>query len=229
MNAIEFKRIWKQYHKREYFFAKSDLFWVIKDMSFSVRQGEAIGLIGPNGAGKSTVVRLISQITYPTEGSILVKGRVLPLIAMEGCLNPFLNARENVHLLMSVFGLKKQVRKMVSNEIIDFSGLKDFLGMPVKKFSSGMKSRLSFSIAVHVPSDILLIDEILAVGDQEFQKRCLQKLGQFKKEGKTIVFVSHKMDDVKKISDRVIWVEQGKIQQEGSANTVISSYLQVKR
>ena len=229
MNVIEFKGVWKQYHKREFFFGKSDLFWAIKDISFSIKKGETVSLIGPNAAGKTTIVKLISKITYPTKGSILVKGKVVPLITIEGCLNPFLNVQENALLLISIFGLKKQEQKKAFSKIIDFSGLKDFLEMPIKKLSGGMRSRLSFSIAVHVPSDILLIDEVLAVGDQQFQGNCFQKIDQFKKEGKTIVFISHRMDNVKRISDRVIWVDKGKVRQVGPADTVISSYLHTKQ
>ena len=225
MSTIEFKSASKQYHKREFFFAKSDLFWAIKDVTFSVRQGETISLIGPNGAGKTTIVKLISKITYPTEGSISVRGRVVPLITMESCLNPFLNVRENTYLLMSIFGLKKRDRKKAFNEIIEFSELKDFLDMPIKKFSNGMITRLSFSIAVHVPSEILLIDEVLAVGDQQFQRKCLNKINAFKKVGKTIIFVSHDLENIKRISNRVIWLDKGRILEQGLPDRVITSYL----
>ena len=225
MSAIEFRSVSKQYHKREFFFAKSDLFWAIKDVSFSVKKGETVSLIGPNGAGKTTIVKLISDITYPTKGSVRVKDRIVPLIGMAGCLNLLLNTQENIYLLTSILGLKKQSRKKAFDEIIEFSRLKDFLDMPIKKFSSGMRSRLSFSIAVHVPSDILLIDEVLAVGDQEFQGKCLDKIDEFKKIGKTILFVSHDMESIKKISNRVIWLDKGKIIEEGLPNKVIASYL----
>ncbi|MBU4376102.1 MAG: ATP-binding cassette domain-containing protein [Candidatus Omnitrophica bacterium] len=228
MNAIEFAEIWKQYHKREFFFAKSDLFWAIRGISFSVKQGETVSIIGPNGAGKTTIIKLISKIIYPTKGALTVKGRVVPLITMESCLNPLLNVRENVFLLISVFGLKKQNRERAFEDIIAFSGLKEFLEMPIKKFSGGMCSRLSFSIAIHMPSDILVIDEILAVGDQEFQEKCFRKIGQFKKEGKTIIFVSHNMNDVRGVSDRAIWVDHGTIREEGATDTVVTSYLTAK-
>ena len=228
MNVIEFKNVWKQYHKREYFFAKSDLFWAIKDLSFAIKKGETVGLIGPNGAGKTTIVKLISEVTYPTQGSILVRGKVVPLISMGACLSPLLSIPENISLLMSIFDVEQRVRKKVSSKIIDFSGLKDFLEMPVKKLSLGMWSRLSLSVAVHVPQEILLIDEVLAMSDQEFQRELLQKIKQFGKTDKTIVFVSHNMDDVKKISDRVIWIESGKIYQQGPPDTVIAAYLKAK-
>ena len=190
MNAIELKRVCKQYHKGEFFFAKSDLFWAVTNISFSIKQGETVSLIGPNGAGKTTIVKLISEITYPTEGSILIKGKVVPLISMRACLNPLLSVQENISLLTSVFELKKLERKKIFNAIVDFSGLEDFLSTPIKKLSAGMWARLSFSIAAHVPSDILLIDEVLARGDHEFQEKCFQKIIQFKREGKTIIFIS---------------------------------------
>ncbi len=225
MNIIEFKNVSKQYHKREFFFAKSDLFWAIQDISFSIRQGEIVSIIGPNGAGKTTIVKLISKITYPTKGAILKTGKIVPLITMEGCLHPLLNFRENAHLITSIFGLKKHSREKVLNKIIAFSGLENFLDTPIKKFSDGMKSRLSFAIAVNVPCDILLIDEVLAVGDQQFQRKCFDKINEFKKIGKTIVFVSHNLENVKRISNRVIWLDKGRIMEEGLPDKVIKLYL----
>jgi len=226
MKAIEFKGVCKQYHKKEFFFAKSDLFWAIKDLSFSIDKGETVSLIGPNGAGKTTIVKLISRITYPTKGSMLAGDKVVPLISMQGCLDSLLNIRENTYLLTAIFGLSKQERKKAFNQIIEFSGLGDFLDMPVKKLSSGMKSRLSFSIAVHVPSEIFLIDEVLAVGDQQFQTKCLDKIDEFKKEGKAIIFVSHDLASVKRISHRVIWLEKGRIVGQGLPDKIIPAYLQ---
>lgn len=229
MKAIELERVFKQYHKREFFFARSDLFWAIKGVSFCVKKGETVSLIGPNGAGKTTLIKLIAQITYPTKGAIWVKGKVVPLITMGSCLSPILNVRENAFLLLSIFGLKKQRQRKALKQIIEFSGVKDFLDMPIKKFSDGMKSRFSFSLAAHVPSDVLLIDEVLAMGDKEFQEKCLNKIEEFKKEGKTIIFVSHDLENIKKISDRVIWLDQGRIIEQGPPDRVIASYLNTLR
>ncbi len=225
MKAIELKNISKRYHKREYYFSKSDFFWALKDVSFSVEKGETLGIIGPNGAGKTTLMRIISEITVPTEGELVVSGKVVPLITMEGALNLVLSARENMLLLTSALGIKRGMRKKIFQDILDFSGIADYVDMQVVKLSNGMVSRFAFSIATHVPSDILLIDEVLAVGDQEFQEKCFEKIRQFKKEGKTIIFISHDLESVKSICDRVIWLDKGKIAKEGFPEEVISEYI----
>lgn len=224
MRIIELNRIFKRYHKREYYFSKKDFFWAIKDITFSVNKGEILGMIGPNGAGKTTLMRLISGITSPTRGNIRVEGKVVPLIRMEGALNSQLSARENMLLLTAALGVKRARRKKIFQDIVEFSGISEYMDMQVAKLSSGMISRFSFSIAVSAPSDILLIDEVLTVGDQSFQRQCFAKMDEFKKEGKTIIFVSHNMEGVKNICDRVIWLDRGRIVKEGLPQEVIYEY-----
>ncbi len=225
MKSIELKNVAKQYHKREYYFSKKDIFWSLKDITFSVSKGEALGIIGANGAGKTTLMRIISGITVPTKGELNVRGRVVPLISVEGAFNFILTARENMLLLTIALGIDNRKRENVFQNIIEFSGIVDYLDMQVFKLSSGMISRFAFSIAAHVPSDILLIDEILAVGDEEFQNKCFKKIEQFKSENKTIIFVSHDLESVKNICQRVLWIDKGKIASEGSPDNVISQYI----
>lgn len=225
MNVIEFDKVSKQYHKKEYFFGTADLFWALRDVSFSVNAGETLGIIGSNGAGKTTMMKLMAEIAYPTGGRVQVNGRVIPLISMEGCLDPLLNGHENVSLFLSFFRTPQKERRLIKDQIVEFSGLAGFMEMPLKNYSSGMWSRLSFSIAAHVPCDILLIDEVLAVGDQEFQQKCFGKIKQFQQEGKTIVFVSHDLEDVERISNRVIWLEEGRIRKEGPPHDIKRAYL----
>ena len=224
MNVIEFQRVSKRYHKKDFLLGKSDVFWGIKDVSFFIKKGETVSLIGRNGAGKSTILKLISKITYPTEGNICVQGQVVPLMRMDACLNPLLDVRENAFLLMSIFCIPRKERREIFQKILCFSGLKDFQNTPFRKLSSGMQARLAFSIAIYVPSDIILIDEVLAVGDQDFQEKCLEKIMQFKKRGKTLLFVSHNIQDIKRVSDRIIWLDKGKVRKEGSLE-VMEEYL----
>ncbi len=223
-HAIEFTNVSKQYHKKEYFFFTSDLFWALRDISFCVKKGETLGLIGANGSGKTTIMKLAAEIIYPTNGQVSANGRVVPLISIKGCLDPLLTAGENISLLLSLFKIRGGVRKQITREIIDFSGLREFLEMPAKKYSRGMWSRLSFSIGAYIPSDIVLIDEALATGDMAFQESALKKIESFKGAGKTILFASHHMEDVRRICDRAIWVDSGTLRQDGKPDDVISSY-----
>lgn len=216
MKAVVFEKTCKRFHKSEYYFSRSDYLWALNDVSFSVDRGEAVGITGPNGSGKTTLMRLIAGITRPTSGSVAVNGRVVPLIRVEGALNFNLSARENISLLAAVFGIKKKAVRKIFGDIVDFAGIRDMLDMQILKLSHGMISRLSFSIAVHIDSDILLIDEVLAVGDSSFQEQCFKKLSELKKQGKTIFFVSNDIESIKKACGRVIVMESGRIVSDGA-------------
>lgn len=198
---------------------------VLKGISFNVHKGEAIGLIGKNGCGKSTTLKLLTRILYPTEGKINIKGRVSSLIELGAGFHPDMTGRENIYTNASIFGItRKEVDKRL-NDIIRFSELEEYIDNPVRTYSSGMYMRLAFAVAIHVDADVLLIDEILAVGDSAFQKKCFEKLKEIKENGTTIVIVSHSMDQMYKICDRLIWIENGLIKDEGSPRIIGEMYL----
>lgn len=184
-------------------------FWALKDISFSLRRGGSIGFYGHNGAGKSTILKLLAGVTQPTVGDLDVRGTVAPLIEIGAGFHPDLTGRENVMMNGTILGMKiGDVRKKYES-IVDFSGISQFMDMPVKKYSSGMYLRLAFSIAIHSNADIYLIDEIIAVGDQEFQEKCLARVKTAKKEGKTLVVISHSLNLLKSMVDEVVFLEQG--------------------
>ena len=225
MTAIELSGVSKDFHRKEALFSKSDVFHAVEDLSFSVRKGETVGIVGTNAAGKTTLMRLIAGILSPTHGRITVGGGVLPLLGFNTCLHHLLTAKENIGFLLSLHKMPRSAQKKIFPQIVDFFGMPDFLDMPLKNFSDGMISRLSFSIGVHLPSDILLLDEILAVGNEAFQKKCLEKIQSMRKEGKTILFSSHRMDQVQKVCDRVLWIHQGQLALDGSPDKVVAAYL----
>ncbi len=198
---------------------------VLKGISFQVKKGEAVGLIGQNGCGKSTTLKLLTRIIYPDSGTIALKGRVSSLLELGAGFHPDMSGRENVYINASIFGLKKKEIDRRLNEIIEFSELGDYIDNPIRTYSSGMYMRLAFSVAINVNADILLIDEILAVGDVNFQSKCFQKLMEIKKKGTTIVLVSHSMDQVERICERSIWLQEGLIQMDGTPQEVHSQYL----
>lgn len=205
---------------------KKEDFWALKDVSFSVEKGETIGIIGANGAGKSTLLKIISQITPPTTGEIELRGRVASLLEVGTGFHPELTGRENVFLSGAILGMTKKEINRKFKEIVEFSGVENFLDTPVKRFSSGMYVRLAFSVAAHMDPDILLVDEVLAVGDAEFQKKCLGKMDEVtKKSGRTILFVSHNMAAVQSLCKRCILLEEGKIKMIGLTEGVIQEYL----
>lgn len=201
-------------------------FWALKDVSFEVKQGEAIGIIGRNGAGKSTLLKILSRITEPTTGRITIEGRVASLLEVGTGFHPELTGRENIYLNGAILGMTKAEIKRKFDEIVDFAEIEKFLDTPVKRYSSGMYVRLAFAVAAHLEPEILVVDEVLAVGDAAFQKKCLGKMGDVAtKEGRTVLFVSHDMPSIQTLCQKVIMLQSGSIKMEGSSNTVISKYL----
>ena len=201
-----------------------DEFWALRDINLDIKKGETIGIIGENGSGKSTLLKLINGILYPDTGEILKQGKMAALIEIGAGFHSELSGRENIHINASILGFSRKEIDANLNKIIEFSGLKKFIDNPIKTYSSGMYVRLGFSIAIHVNPDILLIDEVLAVGDENFQKKCLQKIATFRQQGKTIVFVSHDLSTVEKICSRVVLIDGGKVVSQGHPLDVISHY-----
>lgn len=198
---------------------------VLKDISCDIKKGESVALIGVNGSGKSTLLKLMNKIIYPEKGTITMNGKVSSMIELGAGFNTDFTGRENIYFNASMYGLGKKDVDPIIDKIIDFSELGDFIDVPVRTYSSGMYMRLAFSIAVNVQAEILLIDEILAVGDAHFQDKCLNKMKELKKEGKTMVFVSHNMTQVKSFCDRSIWLYNGKIRMDDTTEEVAKAYL----
>lgn len=205
-------------HEREKFLA-------LKDINFSIQQGERVGIIGRNGAGKSTLLKILSQITPPTTGEIVLRGRVASLLEVGTGFHPELTGRENVYLNGAILGMKQKEIAKKFDEIVAFAEIEKFLDTPVKRYSSGMYVRLAFAVAAHLEPEILIVDEVLAVGDTQFQKKCLGKMEDVANQGRTILFVSHNMAAVSQLCTRAILLDGGKIQQSGRVEQVISSYL----
>lgn len=199
--------------------------WALKDASFAVERGKTLGIIGPNGSGKSTVLKLITRILEPTSGQVVVQGRVSALIELGAGFHPDLTGRENVYLNGSLLGFSRKEMEAKFDSIVEFSELEKFIDVPIKHYSSGMHMRLGFAVAIHVDPDVLLIDEILAVGDQAFQNKCLNKIGELKGQGVTIIFVSHDLEAVRNLCTSAIWLEAGVIQERGTTDRVIDCYL----
>jgi lipopolysaccharide transport system ATP-binding protein len=204
---------------------KEEEFWALRDVSFTVEEGETVGLIGPNGAGKSTALKLISRIIEPTSGSIEVNGTIGALLELGAGFHPELSGRENIYLNGSILGLSRAELRAKEDEIISFAELERFIDMPVKHYSSGMRVRLGFSVAVHMEPEVLLIDEVLAVGDQNFQHKCLDYIMGMKRQGVTICFVSHGLGSVRRLCSRAVWLDEGSVQSAGDVDDVVSAYL----
>lgn len=204
--------------------AKYDEFWALKDVSLEIPAGTTYGLIGHNGSGKSTLLKTMARILQPDSGSITTHGKVSALLELGAGFHPELSGRDNVYLNGSILGLSKKSLDAKFDEIVGFAGLEEFIDQPVKNYSSGMYVRLGFSVAVHVDPDILMVDEVLAVGDEEFQRRCMEKFKDFRDAGKTIVLVSHALGTVRSMCDEVAWLDHGKLLEIGSPNTVIDKY-----
>jgi len=200
-------------------------FWAVKDISFEIRQGEVVGIIGANGAGKSTILKLLSRITAPTEGEIEYRGRMASLLEVGTGFHPELSGRENVFVNGAILGMNKVEINKRFDEIVDFAGIEKFLDTPVKRYSSGMYVRLAFSVAAHLESDILIVDEVLAVGDANFQKKCLGKMAAVAERGKTVLFVSHNMAAVMRLCSRGMWIENGHMEKIGSIDEIVQAYL----
>jgi lipopolysaccharide transport system ATP-binding protein len=199
--------------------------WALRDVSFSVREGEVLGLIGRNGAGKSTLLKILTRITTPTSGHAVIRGRVGSLLEVGTGFNPELTGRENVFLNGSILGMKRREIQRKLPDIVEFSGIDKFLDTPVKRYSSGMHVRLAFSVAAHLEPEILLVDEVLAVGDAEFQQRCLGRMEDFSGTGRTVVFVSHNMQTINQLCDRALWIDGGTIIEDGDPAAVVTHYL----
>jgi ABC-type polysaccharide/polyol phosphate transport system ATPase subunit len=199
--------------------------WSLREVSFEVPQGAALGVIGRNGAGKSTLLKVLTRITEPTAGVVRTRGRVGSLLEVGTGFHPELTGRENVYLNGAILGMRRQAIERTFDEIVDFSGIEGFLDTPVKRYSSGMYLRLAFSVAAHLDADILLVDEILAVGDAEFQRKCLGRMATVEREGRTVVFVSHNLDAIVRLCPTCIWLEQGSVAAIGPAADVVDTYL----
>ena len=212
--------------KKELIFQK---FLAVKDVSFKVKKGEAWALIGVNGSGKSTMLKAISGILKPYKGSITVNGEVAPLIELGAGFDPNLTARENIYLNGTVLGHSKKYMDEHFDEIVDFAELWDFLDTPIKNFSSGMTARLGFSVATMVAPDILICDEILAVGDYLFQQKCMERMNKMLSGGTTLLFVSHNVDTVRKLCDHAIWLDHGVTKMAGEVNKVCDAYMKLHK
>lgn len=198
---------------------------VLNDISLTIYNGEAVALIGVNGSGKSTLLKLMTKIIYPNKGKIETYGKLTSLLELGAGFHPDFTGRENIYFNASIFGLtKKQIDERI-DKIIEFSELGDYIDNPVRTYSSGMYMRLAFSVAINVDADILLVDEILAVGDQHFQEKCINKMKELKSQGKTMVFVTHSMSTVKEFCTRAVWLDNGKIRMDGKPDDVIKEYL----
>jgi len=199
-------------------------FWALKGVSINIKHGEVVGIIGRNGAGKSTLLKILSRITVPTEGKISIDGRIASLLEVGTGFHPELTGRENVFLNGAILGMSRAEILAKFDEIVAFSEIEEFLDTPVKRYSSGMYVRLAFSVAAHLNPEILICDEVLAVGDVSFQKKCLAKIKSFAESGKTVLFVSHNMDTIRNLCDRIVWINAGHVQEDGPSEEVIESY-----
>jgi lipopolysaccharide transport system ATP-binding protein len=203
----------------------SDSFWALKDLNFEIMRGEIVGIIGRNGAGKSTLLKILSRITYPTEGEVILNGRVGSLLEVGTGFHPELSGRENIYFNGAILGMKKREIDQKFDEIVKFSGVEKFLDTPVKRYSSGMNVRLAFSVASHLDPEILVVDEVLAVGDTAFQKKCLGKMGEVAESGRTVLFVSHNMSVISSLCETAILLEKGTMKERGPTGKVIDAYL----
>jgi len=204
---------------------ESDIVWSLKDINFEIEQGDAVGIIGRNGAGKSTLLKLLSRVTAPTSGNIKIKGRIASLLEVGTGFHPELTGRENIYLNGAILGMRKKEITRKFDEIVDFSGVERYIDTPVKRYSSGMYVRLAFAVAAHLESEILIVDEVLAVGDAEFQKKCLGKMGEVSKgDGRTILFVSHNMSAINTLCNKGILLSNGKVKFAGNISETINSY-----
>ena len=240
-NAISVKNVYKTFNvymdkantikEKMLFFSRNrrEKREVLKDINLEIKKGEVVALIGTNGSGKSTLLKLMTKILYPNSGKIETNGKLTSLLELGAGFHPDFSGRENIYFNAAIFGRTKKEIDERLNDIIEFSELERFIDNPVRTYSSGMYMRLAFSVAINVNADILLIDEILSVGDEHFQNKCIQKMLDLKEENKTMVFVTHSMGTVKKICNRAVWLQNGKIELDGDVDNVIERYVQATR
>jgi lipopolysaccharide transport system ATP-binding protein len=219
------KNIFKKKEANQQSHAYANDFWALKNVSFEVRKGEILGIIGTNGSGKSTLLKILSRVTVPTEGSATIHGRVSSLLEVGTGFNPELTGRENIYLNGALLGLSQEEVESKISKIIEFSGVEKFIDTPLKRYSSGMNVRLGFSVAAHLDSEIMIVDEVLAVGDADFQRKSFSRLNAIRNSGKSILFVSHSMELVANLCQRVLWLHQGEVKAIGAPKEVINQYL----
>ena len=207
--------------------SKDNILHVLKDINLDIKKGESVALIGTNGSGKSTLLKLMTKIIYPNKGKITTNGKLTSLLELGAGFHDDFTGRENIYFNASIFGLTRPEIDEKLEEIIEFSELKDFIDNPVRTYSSGMYMRLAFSVAINVQADILLIDEILAIGDQHFQDKCFKKLMELKESGKTIVIVTHNKSQVKQFCDRAVWLYKGEVRMDGNTDKVLEEYTKI--
>lgn len=239
-NAIEIDQLWKLFRRQKQRTFKEmlpallgsgkkgviDSFWALEDVSFQVKKGETFGIVGPNGSGKSTLLKILAGVTLATKGKFVLGGKIAPLIELGAGFHPEMTGRENIFLNSIILGSTREETKPKVQSIIDFSEIEDFIDTPVKHYSSGMYMRLAFAVAIHTNFDILLVDEILAVGDEKFQKKCYAKMQEFKEEGKTIVLVSHNLKTVESFCDRAAYLKYGHLVACADSKLVAKRYSQ---
>lgn len=205
-------------------------FKALDNVSFKIKKGSVVGFIGSNGAGKSTILKLISRITYPSKGNMTVNGSIAGLLALGAGFHPDLTGRENIYLYSAILGLKKSKIKENYSKVIEFSGIEEFIETPIKHYSSGMVARLAFSIVIHIEAEILLIDEVLAVGDLAFRSKCMNFIKKYSSDpNHTVLYVSHSMESVQAICDEVIWLENGEIKMSGKVEKILPSYIKFQK
>lgn len=212
----------KRFHRAPH----NEDFWALKDVSFDIEHGEVVGIIGRNGAGKSTLLKILSRITTPTEGTVELYGRVGSLLEVGTGFHPEMTGRENIFLNGSILGMKRVEVEQKFDEIVKFADIDKFIDTPVKRYSSGMYVRLAFAVAAHLDPEILVVDEVLAVGDAQFQKKCMGKMGEVAKEGRTVLFVSHNMAAMRQICPSCIWLDRGELKERGQTHNIIEHYLE---
>jgi ABC-2 type transport system ATP-binding protein len=234
--AVAAESVWKNfrlYHERNRYIkaailrgrrARYEEFWALQDVSFEIPHGSTFGIIGSNGSGKSTMLKCLAGILFPNQGRVVVNGRLAALLELGAGFHPELSGRENIYLNGAILSMSRREITKKYDEIVEFAGLEKFIDTPVKNFSSGMTVRLGFAIAAHVDPEILLIDEVLSVGDQAFQRKSLEKIEEFRRDGRTIIFVSHGLTQVQQLCTEVAWLEKGQLRQIGPVNEVIAAY-----
>ena len=235
MKVIEFSHVSKSFHRKagqrllrqyisELFGEDHDPFFALRDINFQIKDGECVGIVGANGAGKSTLLSLVTGLVPPSKGSVTVNGRVAALLDLGAGFHQDLTGRENVILNASLLGFKRSQAYDLYDSIVEFSEMREFMEEPLRTYSSGMRLRLGFSVAINVDPDILIIDEVLAVGDQQFQNKCTEKIFEIKARGKTILCVSHSGQTVQQLCDRVLWLDHGQLMMDGTASEVVPAY-----